>query len=46
MYFGLGLYDKQNIADDKKVYETYDFARKYKNNVELFLELMCNFCFL
>ena len=39
------LYDKRNSTDEEKENDAYNFARKYKNNVEAFLEFMCNSSF-
>ena len=35
------LYDKRNSTDEEKENDAYAFAKKYKNNVDAFMEFMC-----
>lgn len=39
------LYNKRNSTDEEKEQDAYDFAKKYKKDVEAFLEFMCNSSF-
>lgn len=39
------LYDKRNSTDEEKEQNAYDFARKYKSDIDAFLEFMCNSSF-
>ncbi len=35
------LYDKRNSTDEEKENDAYSFAKKYKNNVDAFLNFIC-----
>lgn len=35
------LYDKRNSTDEEKEDDAYAFAKKYKNNVDAFMDFMC-----
>ena len=39
------LYDKRNSTDEEKENDAYAFAKKYKDNVNAFLEYMCESSF-
>ena len=39
------LYDKRNSTDEEKEEDAYAFAKKYKNNVEAFMDFMCKSAF-
>lgn len=39
------LYDKRNSTDEEKEQDAYTFAKAYKNNVEEFMNFMCNSSF-
>lgn len=39
------LYDKRNSTDEEKEKDAYAFARKYKNNVDAFMNFMCKSSF-
>ena len=39
------LYDKRNSTEEEKEKDAYAFAKKYKNNVEAFMEYMCESSF-
>lgn len=39
------LYDKRNSTDDEKEEDAYAFAKKYKNNVDAFIDFMCDSSF-
>lgn len=39
------LYDKRNSTDEEKENDAYAFAKKYKNNVDEFMNFMCNSSF-
>ncbi len=39
------LYDKRNSTDEEKENDAYAFAKKYKNNVDAFMNFMCESSF-
>lgn len=39
------LYDKRNSTDEEKEDDAYAFAKKYKNNVDVFMDFMCESTF-
>ena len=39
------LYDKRNSTDEEKEDDAYAFAKKYKNNVNAFMDFMCESMF-
>ena len=39
------LYDKRNSTDEEKEDDAYAFAKKYKNNVDAFMDFMCESMF-
>lgn len=39
------LYDKRNSVDEEKEQDAYAFAKRYKNNVDGFLNFMCESSF-
>lgn len=36
------LYNKRNSTDEEKENDAYAFAKRYKNNIDEFIEFMCN----
>lgn len=39
------LYDKRNSTDEEKEQDAYNFAKKYRKDVDAFLDFMCNSSF-